>query len=163
MTKIRITGLDKELARTKLRIGRAIKRSDFAEQLQELTVKEIRDKGLKPELSSSWITARAKLAKFNPTGDGYAAGKSNLTFTGELLDRLSVIFSASKLSFSYRSTGVHKKLKTKNGLAKGPPIKNQDLLEIQNKDRPILQVFAKQEFVKRVEKKLVSAIRRFFK
>ena len=46
MTKIRITGLDKELERTKLRIGNAIARSKFKDDMQELVVEEIRKEGL---------------------------------------------------------------------------------------------------------------------
>ena len=163
MAKIKITGLDGELKRTKLRIGRAVAKSDFKETLQELTIKEARDKGLRPSLASSTIKSRKSKSKYNTTHPDFKAEKSNLTFTGELLDKVRVKFITSRLTFVYDAIGIHQKYKTKKGKpVKGKRIKNKELLEIQNETRPLLQVFNNESFLREVEKRLRSAILRFF-
>ena len=163
MTKIRITGLEKELTRTKLKVGRAIFKSKFNEQMQELVVKEVRDSGLSPRLRSSTIRGRKYLARYNSTHPSYSAGKSNLTITGELLDAIRVKFITSKLSFVFGALKrKHKKYKGKKGRHKSATPSLQELLEIQNETRPILQVFQNQSFLSNIERKLVAAIRRFY-
>ena len=165
MAKIRITGLEKELERTKLRIGSALARAKFNETIQEETIKEARKGGLKPNLDSSTIRARRRLENYNSTHSDYSAGRSNLTFTGELLDSIRVKFIASKLSFVYEALKTkHKKYSGKKGKSKAKgSISNRELLEIQNETRPILQVFDREYFIRSIENKLKVAIKRFFK
>ena len=164
LTKIRITGLEKELERTKLRIGRAIAKSKFKDDMQELVVEEIRKEGLAPRLRPSTKKNRRYIARYNPTHPAYEQDKSNLTITGELLDAIRVKFVTSKLSFVFGALKrKHKKYKTKKGRSKATQISLQDLLVEQNKSRKILQVFQSESFTTKVERKLVSAIRRFFK
>ena len=164
MTKIRITGLEKELKRTKLRIANAIARSNFSEYLQNESVKEIREQGLMPRIRPLTVKQRKYLARYNPTHPDYIADKSNLTLTGQLLDAIKVKFQASKLMFRYDAPKrKHKKYKIKKGRSKADMPSLKYLLEIQNAARPILQIFQRREFVTRIEKNLIASIKRFFK
>lgn len=163
MTKIRITGLEKELERTKLRIGSAIARSKFNVDLQESVIEQVREEGLKPRLRPSTVNNRRYLAKYNPTHPAYREDKSNLTITGKLLDAIRVKFIAAKLLFSFGALkSKHPRYKGKKKRI-GKSVAYQELLEIQNEMRPILQVFQNREFKTTIEKKLVTAIKRFFK
>ena len=164
LTKIKITGLEKELERTKLRIGSAIARSKFKDEMQEIVVEEIRNKGLAPRLRPSTVKHRRYVSRYNPTHPAYVESKSNLTITGELLDAIRVKFITSKFSFIFGALKrKHKKYKTKKGRSKSTMPSLQELLEIQNESRPILQVFQNDSFRSKIEKSLVSAIKRFFK
>jgi hypothetical protein len=165
LAKVRITGLDKELKRTKLRIGNALARAKFNETIQKETIQEARKGGLKPKLMRSTVQARKRLQKYNSTHPDYSAGRSNLTFSGELLDAIRVKFITSKLTFVYDALKTkHKKYKGKKGRSKASgSISNRDLLEIQNEVRPILQVFDREYFIRSIENKLKDAIKRFFK
>lgn len=163
MTKVRITGLEKELERTKLRVASAIAKSKFNEELQEAVVDEIRSEGLRPRLRRSTVRNRRYLARYNNTHPDYLEDKSNLTITGKLLDAIRVKFITGKLLFTFGALkSKHPKYKGKRGKI-GKSITHQELLKIQNSMRPILQVFQNGEFRAKIEKRLVTAIKRFFK
>ena len=169
MTKIKITGLEEEARLTRLKIGNAIKRSNFQDELADLTVEKIRKANLVAGISSEWSERRDKLATVNAVHPDYKLFKSNLTFTGQLLNSVVVKFVIKKLTFIYTAKGSHKpyvtrttKSKTKKK-SKGKSVKNSIILNAQNKDRPVLQVFVDTAFRSSVEKALVIAIRRFFK
>ena len=164
MTKIRITGLEKETARLKLKVARAIATSKFNEEMQEEVIKEIRVKGLAPRLRPSTIRNRRYVARYNPTHPSYEESKSNLTITGGLLDAIRVKFVGSELLFVFSALKrKHKKYKIKKGRSKANPPSLKELLEIQNESRRILQVFQSRDFALKIERKLVAAIKRFFK
>ena len=102
VTKVKIKGVDfsKVSGRVKLQIGRAIKKSNAEEEVTEVLVEEIRKNGIKPDLKISTINKRKQDARHNITHSSYRAGKSNLTFSGQLLDSLRSIFIVSKLLFT---------------------------------------------------------------
>lgn len=177
MTKIKITGLEKELDRTKLRIGSAIKKSKFAKDLRDDIINEVRDKGLSQPLSDGWVRKRGELAKINKTDPAYSKGKSNLTFSGQLLNGLRGIFVTSTLSFIigyteskenklhkiYKNSRKDKRKASDFDSSSSKVITLGKLFGEMNKKRPILQVFDRREFKLEIERKLVSAIKRFFK
>ena len=165
MTKVRITGLEQETKRLTLRISSAIARSKFNEDMQKDVVDQIRNNGLREPLKTKTIKQRQRLEKYNVTHPKYKAAKSSLTFTGELLDAIRVEFVTSKITFVFDALKKkHKKLKTKKDkTVKGKSISNRDLLIKQNESREILQVFDDSSFKSKIERKLISAIKRFFK
>ena len=164
MTKIKITGLEKETTRLKLRISSAIAKSKFKDVMQEDVVKEVRRSGLVPRLRSSTVRNRKYIARYNTTHPSYRAGKSNLTITGQLLDAIRVKYVTRSFNFVFDALkSKHKKYKTKKGRSKATTPSLRELLKWQNDARPILQVFQSREFKSKIERKLVSAIKRFFK
>jgi len=76
-------------------------------------------------LKERWIIRKTKLAKTNHTDEFYEEGKSNLTFTGQLLN--SIVFnivSKGKLLFTF--SGTHEGYVSESG-KKGKNISNEKL------------------------------------
>lgn len=77
-------------------------------------------------LSKAWVKRRARLAEFNDTDPAYQATKSNLTFTGQLLNSLKhKILGVGKLEVFF--DGTHQPYKGVKGKNLGKPISNEDL------------------------------------
>lgn len=57
-------------------------------------------------LSKSWRKEREKLSKYNKTSEVYSKNRSNLSFTGQLLDSLTYVANAGKILLKF--TGIHK-------------------------------------------------------
>lgn len=120
-TRVRIN-TPKIERRLKTRIGQALKIAQVDKIILADLILELRSgKGprgskLKP-LKSSTITNRRKLSKKNPTHPDYSPTKSNLTFTGELLNKgLKSNFNVAKLAvIIFASKAKHKLYK---GLSK---------------------------------------------
>lgn len=162
--KLKITGLEQATQRLKTQVGRAIKTSGFEKTITNDSVEEIRKNGVSPGLKASTVKNRIRYEQTNTTHKDYSPNKSNLTYTGKLLNNLRVTFNVRRLSFLFRANGVHPKLKTLSGRAtKGKSVRNQDLLGYVNEQRPILQIFTRQGFKKRIVEKLKTAIRQNFK
>lgn len=160
---LRITGLENTTRRLKTQIGRAIREAEFNKVVQTETVKEIRDRGLNPELAPSTIKYREFYEGNNSTHPDYESNKSNLTYTGSLLDSIRVKFIVAKLAFVFSAVGAHKRLIGKKGRRIGAPISNKTLLGYVNEQRPILQVYENTDFRNDIAEKLRDAIRRNFR
>ena len=57
-----------------------------------------------PSISDEWVERRKKLSKVNTTTGVYSPKRSNLSFTGQLLDSLKAKFSGSKITISPTGT-----------------------------------------------------------
>lgn len=162
--RVRIVGLEKLSRRIKLQVGKAIKDSEFEKELLTDLVKEIKDNGIEPGLAQSTIRRRDRLATVNPTDAAYSAGKSNLTFTGQLLASLRSKFQASKLVFNFTAVGKHKnyKLLTKKSSTAARP-SNSEIFKGQSElyGRSLANVFTRDEFRNRLVNKLKQSIKKF--
>lgn len=58
-------------------------------------------------LSKEWIKRRGELAKTNTTNEAYKQNRSNITFTGQLLDSLSKKITRSGISIIF--SGIHRR------------------------------------------------------
>lgn len=176
-TRVRIVGLEKLSRRIKLQVGKAIKDSEFEKELLTDLVKEIKDNGIEPGLASSTIRRRDRLATVNPTDAAYSAGKSNLTFTGQLLASLRSKFRVRGLVFNFTAIGKHKPYKNMSGkkqkfkkklnedtgkLVSGAP-SNSDIFKGQSElyGRSLANVFTRDEFRNRLVNKLKQSIKKF--
>lgn len=95
---------------------------------------------LKP-LTSKWKERRKELAKHNSTDADYSPEKSNLTFTGQLLNSIKFIIpkpGSIKIFFQ----GTHEPYATKNGKGSSRPVANQDIADGQalKQGRPFVGV-----------------------
>lgn len=100
---------------------------DLAQFVAEEVKQTVRDGidpagGEFPALSKEWIERREKLAAVNSTHKDFSPSRSNLTFTGQLMDSLKTILkltsNSAKIIMEY--TGTHKGyigLKGKRGKA----------------------------------------------
>lgn len=76
-----------------------------------------------PALADSTVGRRRALAKVNETHRAYSAARSNLTFTGQLIDSIKVLnVQASKAIVEIGPTGKRRKLKG----VRGKPLKVSD-------------------------------------
>lgn len=161
--RVRITGLENATRRLRTQVGRAIKEANVDDDLKEITVEAIREKGVEPELAPSTIRYREFYEGNNATHPDYSAAKSNLTYTGQLLDKIRVAFQVSKLRFNFLADGTHRRLKGKKGRPIGTAISNKKLLGYVNEQRPILQVFRFDDVKEKLVQKIRNAIRRNFR
>lgn len=89
---------------------------------------DLKPLGLQP-LSESWVKTRAYLGKFNRTGEfflGYASRKSNVTFTGKLLESIKAKISTQNAQVEIYADGMHPGYRTGSGQSKS--FKNSDLV-----------------------------------
>ena len=167
VTRVKITGLEDALASQKLKVSRAIAKSNFKDDLRDELVKEIRKNGIEPKLEESTIKNRKWLAKNNPTHPDFSLRKSNLTVTGKFLDSMLSKFIASKLRiiFDFPSTKHPKYLinPNKKGKPRKSSAKSSSMKDIARgqKDlgREISQVFERPSFLERISTMLVKAVK----
>lgn len=77
-------------------------------------------------LKESWITRKKRLASTNTKDSAYEEGKSNLTFTGQLLNSLKwKILGPGKIQTFFK--GNHAPYVSGTGAKSGKSIKNEDL------------------------------------
>lgn len=93
-----------------------------------------------PLLRESWIKRRDILSNYNQTNEAYDSGRSNLTFTGQLLDSLTwAITRAGQLKVYFQ--GIHKPYKSvKKKKPLGKEITNEQLAKYVSKTRPFVGV-----------------------
>lgn len=111
---LKLKGLKGLARKEKLRLANAIKKSKVMDDIGEDIIKVSKKAKREPLPSGkkSWSKRRDKLAAKNPTDPTYASGKSNLTFTGQLLNSIKVKFMAGKFLIRISPTGTHKKYKS---------------------------------------------------
>lgn len=120
-------------------IGNSIT-SDIVDQTRN-KAKSIPDKSRLASLSKGWIERRKKLSDYNETDSTFAPTKSNLTFTGQLLNALMhKITGIGKLQVGFFDS-VHEPYKNKDGKSIGNPIKNEDLARyVAEQGRPFIGI-----------------------
>lgn len=170
MARVKITGLDKDIKGLRVRILDAVDRSGFDKNLAKEVALEIRENGIKPDLKPSTVDVRRRVS--SKKGRGFAPDKSSLTLSGQLLNNLTSIFQKNFSAFYFGvNNGIHKgyTVKKKNQKGKKKTYKTgggSQLIEIfaaLMKDRPVTKAFDNKQFKERIERRLVSAIKRFFK
>ena len=176
-TRVRIVGLENLSKRIKTQVGRAIKQSGFEQILLKELIEEIKTRRIRPELRAATIKRRGQLATTNPTGKAYSQGKSNLTFTGQLLASLRSKFRVRGLVFNFTAIGRHKPYKNLSGkkqkfkrklnedtgkLVSGAP-RNSDIFKGQEElyGRSLANMFLLNTFRGRIVNKLKQSIKKF--
>lgn len=166
MTSVKITGLNRGVKDLKKKILDSVERSGFDKRLAKDVAAEVRKNGIGPELESSTKTFRGKVV--SKKGAGYVKDKSSLTLSGELLANLTGIFQRKAVGFFFGvKEGVHKPYRYKNKKGKVTKVGGKaqliDIFDGLSKARPVTKVFENDDFRRGIERKLVAAIKRFFK
>jgi hypothetical protein len=161
VAKVTVTGLEKQRKRIVLEIGRAIKRSGFEETLTKEIAKEVRNNGVRPSLASSTVKQRKYLAKHNSTHESYGPVRSNMTFTGQLLDSLKSKYISSKTLFNVDAS-KKKHRRYKKG-SKTTAKLNEILDYLSKQGRDLGQIFDRKRFNVEITRKLIKSIQRFFR
>lgn len=165
MTKVKITGIDKDIKNLRKRVFDAVVESKFENVLAREARAKIRKDGIGPDLEDS--TKRFRNRVVSRKGPGYFVGKSSLTLSGQLLGALRSFFNPRKGFFGFFvQTGTHKPYRVqgrKKIYKTGGNAKLKDIFEGVTKKRPITKIFDDGEFKSRIERRLVSAIKRFIK
>ncbi len=91
-------------------------------------------------LADSTKEQRARMAKYNKTHSTYSKGRSNLTFSGEMIESINYEIKSGKPKLSIISEGDHAPYKNKSGKSSGKTISNKELIRIHQKKRRILGV-----------------------
>lgn len=108
------------------------KASEFSvERIQKVTRtgrSMVTGQKLKP-LADSTKRIKESLKKFNTPSRFYRKGKSNLTFTGQLLDSLKAFEGKTGNRFEIRPTGDHKAIRGKGRKIVSPRRPNVDIAE----------------------------------
>lgn len=167
MTRVRITGLDKEIKNIRERIFTAVKDSDFEKPLAREVRAKIRKDGIDPDLAPSTKRFRSKVV--SRKGPNFQPGKSSLTLSGQLLGAMYSIFQTTR-SRAFFAFGVkndaHKPYRVQGKKKIYKTSATTALIDIWNglmRDRPVTKVFDDREFKVKIERRLVSAIKRFIK
>lgn len=166
MTKVKITGLAKDIKGLEKRILDSVERSNFSKRLAKDVAAKVRKDGIKPDLAPSTVRFRGQIT--SKKGAGYAAGKSSLTLSGQLLANLTSIFQKKSKSFFFGvKSGVHKPYSYKSKKGKITKIGGKatliDIFDGLSKNRPVTKVFEDTDWKRGIERKLVAAIKRFLK
>lgn len=166
MTRVKITGLDKEIGSLRKRILDAVDDSGFEKNLNTEIRAKVRKDGIDPGLANSTIDFRRKVT--SKKGPNFSPGRSNLTISGQLLGAMTTLFNKKFSAFFIGVKGAaHKpyKYRGRNGKIRETS-GGQALIDIWNglmKDRPVTKVFEDDSFKRSIERRLVSAIKRFIK
>jgi hypothetical protein len=97
-------------------------------------------------LSKEWIKRRGDLAKTNRTADAYKQSRSNITFTGQLLDSLSKRLTRTGIAIVF--AGIHKRYvrsisnlkRSKKELKTPPQLTNDQLAQYVGEIRPFFYI-----------------------
>lgn len=166
MSRVKITGLDDEVKSLRKKILTAVDKSGFQKNLAVETIAKVRKDGIAPGLESKTIEQRRRVT--SKKGPGFQAGKSSLTLSGQLLGAVVAVFDRAKGIFTFEigNDTAHKPYRTKSKRKKKGSVSGSrlsDILEGVSEKRPLTKVFDNREFRAKIERKLVSAIKRFFK
>lgn len=116
MSKTKVSYKLNDLEKKIRKVARDLKKEEFGERIRNEIVNKIRNDGFrfktgKPfrKLHPLTIESRKRLAKYNPTHPDYKPSKSNLTFTGRLLDSIKARIQAKGSSIVLRIdvSGMH--------------------------------------------------------
>lgn len=106
-------------------------------------------------LDSEWVSYRSKLAGINKTHPAYSKGRSNITFTGQLLNSIKAFFEGSTITI--KPTGMHRGYKQIRG-GRSKSVENEVIAEgLESRGYKFLGVDDK------TEKKIKTEITRFIR
>ena len=154
MAKVKVTGLKRLRLQVLKEVDSAMGRPEFLKIFVQDLVNEIKKKGVRPGLEKATIQNRKYLARHNTTGKAYRANKSNMTFTGELLDSITARYIKSKRVFVINAPRVKHKPYNK-GSKKTATLR--EILGHLNKTRPLDSI------LKRLSKRLIKEIESQFR
>jgi hypothetical protein len=153
----------------RLAIFQTIREEKITEQIADV-LKETNRDGIDPKtglehraLEPSTVNRRSKLSQVNSTHPKYSAGKSNLTFSGKLVDSIKAFSRPAKSLIEIKVTGTHDQYK---GLVKkklGKRIRNEDIQKyLADQDRNLLGLSQEvsDKIIKIIKEKLVSILKR---
>lgn len=118
---------------------------------EEKEYKRDRRKGINPKtgrnykrLTENWIERKSRLAGKNVTHRSYRKNKSNLTFTGQLIDSIRFFFNKTKFRVEIEVIGKHKPYIGVNGKNLGRSRTNADIAEaLEDQGRPLVSLSKK--------------------
>src|SRR6056297_2118315 len=143
MTRVKITGLNKETENLENRILKSIAASNFNDRLAKDVRAKIRKDGISPGLTTPTKQFRNRVV--SKKGPGYFVGKSSLTLSGQLLGALRSFFNPKKRLFGFFvKTGKHKPYRVqgrKKVYRTGGGSRLKDIFEGASKLRPVTRVF----------------------
>lgn len=129
-------------------------------QIETRKQKFIKDGSSQPAIGEPWKERKRELAKYNTKGKSYSPNKSNLTFTGQLLESLQRAKHKTKVIIE--PTGTREPYRDKNGVIKSKKLTNKKLAGyLKEQGRYFLGYNDKLK--KAVKKKLLEHIRRNLK
>ena len=176
MTRVRVNINGEGITnRLKLRVGRALKNANIDKIAKEEMVDGIRGANGKPTLPSGspvrkitpgTVKNRRRLAQRNPTHPEYRPERSNLTLTGELLDRgIRSSFLVAKLLLTLApSKGSHKLYKVKKRRKGGRRKRSryEDIFEGQaDQGRPVFTLG--NNFLNKIQRRVIAEVRRILR
>lgn len=148
--------IDKIQAQTTLNINEMIKSPALLSELGDVVIKDIKRiarTGKNPitggkfiPLSKGWIKRRGQLAETNQTDPTYKQNRSNITFTGQLLNSMGKRINKNILQIMFE--GIHRRYNRSISLLKrsGKPLKtpkqltNEQLAQYVGELRPFFYV-----------------------
>ena len=109
-------------------------------------------------LKEAWIKRRTKLSRSNNTDRDFEDGRSNLTFTGQLLNSLSsLIEGPGKIKIYLK--GIHKAYRNEDGQKVGKDLTNEKLGEyVAKQGRPFVGV--RRVIINRINRLVRTYVRR---
>ena len=149
MARIRVKGIDEAIRRTKLKITAGIQSEGLLKDIGEFLVKNIKgsartgketesQKGF-DDLEKSTIKNRDYLSRYNKTSSFYRRDKSNLTFSGQLLDSLKYKTNLRKGTVTVAPSGTRSPYRRKDGKAiKGQANTNTEVARHVSGSRPFM-------------------------
>lgn len=164
-------------ARLRTEIGRALKQAGIENIAKEEMINSIRGTGIlsKPTLPSGervksitpqTVRNRRRIASRNATHPDFSPKKSNLTLTGELLDKgIKATFSVSKLLIDLSpKKGTHNIYKVSKKRKKGKRSKSSyaDIFKGQSEQGRSVFVLG-DKFLKRIQRKVIAEVRRILR
>lgn len=173
MAKFRIKNKGAITKKAQREINRAIRDSDTLEKAADILIKPMK-KGKNPKtgrrykaLASSTIDQRKRMARYNDTSPDFSPRRSNLTFSGQLLDSITAKIFVTKSIVEIEPRGTRRKYRKKNGKpVKGPALKNKTLAEYHDKGKgrlPKRNIFSvSKKNVRKISKLIRSAVTRRF-
>lgn len=151
MAKVRVVFNKKATERVKQRIAEAVSKSNVEEIIADDLKQSVRE-GINPKtgrpyrrLKQSTIDQRRRLSKTNPTHSKYSPSKSNLTFTGQLVDSVFAKITALKtrINITIGVKGRHTGYKNLNG-TRGKNVKNEVIAKgLADQNRPLVGISKK--------------------
>jgi hypothetical protein len=165
--KVEIKGLDKVQKDFQDFLNQAKKSPTILNDVGEQTVRYIRGsvrarrEDYKVEnLKAKSQALRESLAKYNVTDPTMSPRRSNLTFTGELLDNMKFRTNAKAGTVTIFFNGIHKRLLGKNGKPFGELKTNAQIAAKLNADPKFRFLFLSDKLKTTLKNRIVAGLRR---
>lgn len=109
----------------KRKLARAVKSTEVITEISDYYKEESKKRRFAP-ISRSWAKRRHELKSKNPTDGAYSYGRSNLTFTGQLINSIKSRWNSKNNQIEIYPSGMHKGYVGKNG-KRGKSVRNSDI------------------------------------